>query len=296
MIRDIIKIDEILCNGCGECVPNCHEGALQIIDGKVRMVSELMCDGLGACIGHCPVGALIIEKREAEAYDEVRTIKAMVLKGKNTVIAHLKHLKEHGEITFLQEGVSYLTSIQDSLPFDLNEVKAIVHKATNSRVTHSEITQKQDARGCPGAKSQSFSMEVTPVYVQGSLATQLTHWPIQMHLLNPVALHFQGADMLIAADCVAFSLGSFHQSYLKGKTLGIACPKLDSNQEIYKTKVKSLIDDARINTLTVMIMEVPCCGGLLRLVQAAIAEASRKIPLKLITVNIRGEIIQENWV
>ena len=297
MIRDIIKIDETLCNGCGECVPTCHEGALQIIDGKVRMVSELMCDGLGACIGHCPVGALIIEKREAEAYDEVRTIKAMILKGKNTVIAHLKHLKDHGEIKYLQDGVSYLTSIQDSLTFDLNEVKANVHKATNPQVTHySDITQKQDVCGCPGAKSQSFSMNDLPASAQGSLATQLTHWPIQMHLLNPEALHFQGADMLIAADCVAFSLGSFHQNYLKGKTLGIACPKLDSNQEIYKAKVKSLIDDARINTLTVMIMEVPCCGGLLRLVQAAIAEASRKIPLKLIMVNIKGEIIQEDWV
>ena len=147
-----------------------------------------------------------------------------------------------------------------------------------------------------GSKSQSFTMNVPAASAQGSLASQLTHWPVQLHLFNPMAQHFQGADMLIAADCVAFSLGNFHQNYLKGKTLGIACPKLDSNQEIYKTKVKSLIDDARINTLTVMIMEVPCCGGLLRMVQSAVAEASRKIPLKLVVVSTQGEILKEDWI
>jgi len=298
MVRDIIKIDEDLCNGCGECVPNCHEGALQIIDGKVRMVSELMCDGLGACIGHCPVGALTIEKREAPAYDEIETIKEMISKGKNTVIAHLKHLKEHGEVKFLQEGVGYLSSVQATLPFDLNQVKAAVHSTQNpkliEKMNESKVEPKHEAFGCPGSKSQSFSMNIPAASAQGSLASQLTHWPVQLHLFNPMAQHFQGADMLIAADCVAFSLGGFHQNYLKGKTLGIACPKLDSNQEIYKTKVKSLIDDARINTLTVMIMEVPCCGGLLRLVQAAVNEATRKIPLKLVIVSTRGEILKED--
>lgn len=301
MLRDIIKIDEDLCNGCGECVPNCHEGALQIIDGKVRMVSELMCDGLGACIGHCPMGALTIEKREAPAYDEVETIKEMISKGKNTIIAHLKHLKEHGEVKFLQEGITYLTSVQNTLPFDLQEVKAAVHNAANPKfIEQMKETQtpqpKQEACGCPGSKSQSFSMNIPSASAQGSLASQLTHWPIQMHLFNPTAQHFQGADMLIAADCVAFSLGGFHQNYLKGKTLGIACPKLDSNQEIYKLKIKSLIDDARINTLTVMIMEVPCCGGLLRIAQSAVAEASRKIPVKLVIVSTKGEILKEDWL
>lgn len=298
MIRDIIKIDEDLCNGCGECVPNCHEGALQIIDGKVRMVSELMCDGLGACIGHCPVGALTIEKREAPAYDEVETIKEMISKGKNTIIAHLKHLKEHGEVKFLHEGVSYLTSVQDSLPFDLQEVKAAVHNASNpkliEKMSHSEPA-KTEACGCPGSKTQSFTVNL-PSSATGSIASQLTHWPVQLHLINPLAQFFQGADMLIAADCVAFSLGGFHQNYLKGKTLAIACPKLDANQDIYATKIKTLIDESRINTLTVMIMEVPCCGGLLRMVQSAIAEASRKIPLKLVIVSTRGEILKEDWI
>ena len=108
MKRDILKIDEDLCNGCGQCVPNCHEGALQVIDGKVRLVSELMCDGLGACIGHCPEGAITIETREAEPYNEVIVMEQMKDKGKNTIIAHLKHLKDHGETGFLQDGVNYL--------------------------------------------------------------------------------------------------------------------------------------------------------------------------------------------
>jgi MinD superfamily P-loop ATPase len=115
MKRDILKIDEELCNGCGQCVPNCHEGALQVIDGKVRLVSELMCDGLGACIGHCPEGAITIETREAEPYNEIRVMKQMKDKGKNTIIAHLKHMKDHGETGFLQEGVNYLKENRNSL-------------------------------------------------------------------------------------------------------------------------------------------------------------------------------------
>ncbi|MBN1598152.1 MAG: hypothetical protein JW894_07645 [Bacteroidales bacterium] len=110
MIRGVVKIDDELCNGCGDCVPNCHEGALQIIDGKARLISDLLCDGLGACIGNCPMGAITIEKREAEEYDETKVMELMVEKGKKTVIAHLKHLKEHNEKEFLQLGVKYLSS------------------------------------------------------------------------------------------------------------------------------------------------------------------------------------------
>ena len=127
MKRDILKIDEELCNGCGLCVPNCHEGALQVIDGKVRLVSELMCDGLGACIGHCPEGAITIETREAEPYNETRVMEQMKDKGKNTVIAHLKHMKDHGETGFLQEGIAYLKEHRAELSFNLDEVISAVH-------------------------------------------------------------------------------------------------------------------------------------------------------------------------
>ncbi len=127
MKRDILKIDEELCNGCGLCVPNCHEGALQVIDGKVRLVSELMCDGLGACIGHCPEGAITIEKREAEPYNETRVMEQMISKGKNTIIAHLKHMKDHGETGYLQEGVAYLREHRAELNFSPDEVFTVVH-------------------------------------------------------------------------------------------------------------------------------------------------------------------------
>ncbi len=116
MIREIVKIDEDLCNGCGDCVPNCHEGALQIIDGKARLISELMCDGLGACIGHCPQGAITIEEREADEYNEVAVISQMIKSGKATVFAHLKHLQEHGEAGYLNEALSFIKANHDAMP------------------------------------------------------------------------------------------------------------------------------------------------------------------------------------
>ena len=122
MKREIVNIDEELCNGCGDCIPNCHEGALQIIDGKARLISDLMCDGLGACLGYCPEGAITMEEREAEAYDEVKVMKDMVFKGKNTIIAHLSHLKNHNQTNFLKLGVEYLLDNQDRLDFNLDEV------------------------------------------------------------------------------------------------------------------------------------------------------------------------------
>ena len=128
MEREIVKINDELCDGCGKCVPNCHEGALQIIDGKAVLISDLMCDGLGACIGHCPQGAITIEKREAEAYNEVKVMAEMVLKGKNTVIAHLKHLRDHNEHGFMKEGMGYLQANKEKLGFDVNEVVAEMHK------------------------------------------------------------------------------------------------------------------------------------------------------------------------
>jgi len=211
MQREIIKIDEEKCTGCGECVPNCHEGALQVIDGKVRLVSELMCDGLGACIGHCPEDAITIEKREALPYDEITA----------------------------PAPVSVMTA-------------------------------------------------ETP--------SQLTHWPVQMHLINTNSPVYRGADLLLAADCVAFSLGSFHQTFLKNRSLAIACPKLDHGTETYIDKLVALIDIAKVNTITVMMMEVPCCGGLLQMVRSAIARATRKVPVKAVIVSIDGKILKDEWI
>lgn len=285
MIREIVKIDEELCDGCALCIPNCHEGALQIIDGKARLISDLMCDGLGACLGHCPQDAITIEKREAEPYDEIKVMKIMVEKGKNTVIAHLKHLKEHNETDFLNQAINFLND--NKMDFEVDDVLKELNN--NSCGTN-------NSGGCPGSKTMTFDKNAVPQANMHSGQSELTHWPIQMHLINPAAPHFNGSDMVLAADCVAFSLGNFHSARLKGKTLGIACPKLDDGLEIYASKIKSLIDDAKINTLTVMIMTVPCCRGLLQIVQQAVASASRKVPVKAVVVDIKGEVVAEEWV
>jgi NAD-dependent dihydropyrimidine dehydrogenase PreA subunit len=314
MKRDILKIDEELCNGCGLCVPNCHEGALQVIDGKVRLISELMCDGLGACIGHCPEGAITIETREAEPYDEIKVMEQMKTKGKNTIMAHLKHLKDHGETGYLQDGVGYLKEHRSELDFNLDEVLNEVHNHGSKPATSFGLADKQKVQahahphshghshsggGCPGSRTMVIekpSAGMSAVAAQESNASELRQWPVQLHLVNPNAPYFRGADILIAADCVAFSIGGFHSRFLKGKSLAIACPKLDHGTEIYIEKFTAMIDQAQVNTITVMIMEVPCCGGLLQMVKAAQAKASRKVPVKAMVVGISGEIIKEEWV
>ncbi len=292
MKRDIIKIDDELCTGCGECVPNCHEGALQIIDGKVRLISELMCDGLGACLGHCPEGAITIEKREAQPYDEVTVMKEMVKKGKNVVIAHLKHLKDHNEMEYLRQGVGFLSENEKELDFTSKEIVRAVHNNADKK------KEEPDICGCPGAQAMSFEPktkeqdESAPVNVR----SELRQWPVQMHLINPAESYFQNADLVFAADCVAYALGDFHQKYLKDKSLVIACPKLDSNVEIYIEKLQRLIDEAKINTITIMMMEVPCCRGLQQMVKMAAEKAQRKVPVKSVIVGIQGNILSEEWV
>lgn len=302
MKRDILKIDDDLCNGCGQCVPNCHEGALQVIDGKVRLVSELMCDGLGACIGHCPEGAITIETREAEPYSETRVMEQMKNKGKNTIIAHLKHLKDHGERGYVHEGVTYLKEHRAELNFNLDEVIEAVHNhggtVAAAQQTHLHVHNHDGGGGCPGSRTMVIekpgnSVANSPVAEQPS---ELRQWPVQMHLVNPNAPYFRGSDLLLAADCVAFSMGGFHSNHLKGKSLAIACPKLDHGSEIYIGKLTAMIDVSKVNTITVMMMEVPCCGGLLQMVRTALANATRKVPVKKMIVGINGEVLQEEWV
>ncbi|TAL76866.1 MAG: 4Fe-4S ferredoxin, partial [Bacteroidetes bacterium] len=301
MKRDILKIDDELCNGCGLCVPNCHEGALQVIDGKVRLVSELMCDGLGACIGDCPEGAITIETREAEPYNETRVIGQMKDKGKNTIIAHLKHMKDHGERDFVHEGVSYLKEHRAELNFNLDDVISEVHNhgkvISSPQPAHVHAHQHgNDGGGCPGARAMVLEKpgksNDTALTDQPS---ELRQWPVQMHLVNPNAPYFRGADLLLAADCVAFSMGGFHSIHLKGKSLAIACPKLDQGTDSYVEKLTAMIDISKINTITVMMMEVPCCGGLLQMVSAALVNSSRKVPVKKMIVGIGGEVLQEEW-
>lgn len=280
--RKIVKIDEDKCNGCGLCVPNCHEGALQIIDNKARLISDLFCDGLGNCLGHCPEDAIEIIEREAEPYDEKKVMAEIVKKGPNTIKAHLEHLRDHDAKDFFKQGVEYLKENNIDNPI----------KEENKMEGNTPC-------GCPGSKMMDMSDKKegsTETDESGSRPSQLKQWPVQLHLVSPMAPYYQGKDLLLAADCTAFALGDFHKNYMKDKSIAIACPKLDSDQEVYVDKLVSMIDEAKINTLTVAIMEVPCCGGLLQMAKQASEKATRKIPIKQVVVGIQGNIQTEDWV
>ena len=276
--RKIIKIDEDRCDGCRLCVPNCPEGAIQIIDGKARLVSDLFCDGLGACLGHCPQGAITIEEREAEPYDELKVMENIVKAGPNTIKAHLSHLKEHGETKYLKEAVEYLK--ERKVPFPA-ETKAEGH---------------QHFSGCPGSRMMDFTaQQKTGGSEEGERPSELRQWPVQLHLISPHVPYYQGKDVVIAADCTAYAFSDFHKNYLKGKSLAIACPKLDEGLDVYAEKIKAMIDDSKINTLTVVTMEVPCCAGLLHIAKQAAGQAKRRIPVKSVVVGIKGDILSEEW-
>ncbi|MGB5446748.1 MAG: 4Fe-4S binding protein [Psychromonas sp.] len=271
MLRDIIEIDETLCNGCGDCVPACHEGALQIIDNKARLISDLMCDGLGACLGKCPTGAMQVIQREAVPYDE-RQVMVNIIKGGDKVIkAHLQHMLDHNELEY------YATAVQ-------------VLKEQNIAVPDCSTSNKPQAGAtCPSV--QSINLKTSKITSPEESSSQLSHWPIQLHLINPTNPHFCDADLLLAADCSAFAAGNFHQHYLAGKKLAIACPKLDINQESYIEKLSIMIRYAKLKSITVLRMDVPCCGGITKLAQTAMQQARRNIPIEIITINKNGVII-----
>lgn len=278
MLRKIVNIDEALCDGCGLCVPECHEGALQIIDGKARLISDLFCDGLGACLGHCPQGAITIDVREAEPYNETKVMDYIVKGGPNVIKAHLEHLVDHNEMEYFQEAVEYL------------KINNIANPATEKIKT---TEQKHSACGCPGSKEMSFDVEEKEEDETGKRKSYLTQWPVQFHLVSPYANYYQNSDLLLTADCVPFSYPAYHKDFLKDKSLAVACPKLDSNQQVYHDKLLAMINEANLQSITVMIMQVPCCSGLYHLAKDAIEESGKNIPLKVIVVGINGEILKE---
>lgn len=287
MKRTVIKIDENLCNGCGLCVSGCHEGAIQLIDGKAVMISDIFCDGLGACIGECPVGAIEFEEREAEKYDEIAVMQRILPKGEKVILAHLKHMKDHNETEYLRQGIEFLKERNYSI--DLSSLE----DAPEAK------SQGCHGGGCPGSASREIAQtQSTPTQVSSnnSQPSELSHWPVQLHLQNPNAAYFKGCNLLLAADCTAFTLGSFHQTLLKNKKVAIACPKLDSNKEQYVEKLTAMIDDAQIDTLTVAVMEVPCCSGLVQIAKLALQNAKRKCPLKIIVISVEGKILSETWM
>lgn len=276
--RKIIKIDEDKCNGCGLCIPNCPEGALQIIDGKARLISDLFCDGLGACIGHCPQGAIDIEEREASPYDEKKVMANIVKQGKNTIIAHLSHLKEHNEFGYLREAMDYLK--EKGVKVNLEETARAVHSGPGG--------------GCPG--SRMVDSRKKEELGKGEVSShknesQLETWPVQLKLVPAFAPFLNGADILIAADCVPFAYADFHEDLLKGRILLVGCPKLD-DVSYYKEKISQIIKNNDIKSITYAHMEVPCCFGLLPVIKEAISESGKKIHFNDVNISIKGEKIK----
>ncbi len=236
--RKIIEVDEDLCNGCGDCVTACDEGAIQIIDGVAKVVNDVFCDGLGACIGDCPLDALKIVEREAEQFDE------------EAVEVHLQQLNENQ--------------------------------------TPKEETM---ACGCPSSNIQAFAPAGScdqanqPASIQ-SQQTALTHWPIQINLVPPTAPFLKGSDLLIVADCVPAAYPNFHQDFLKGKTIMMGCPKFDDAQA-YVEKFAAVFHAAELRSITVVIMEVPCCSGLPMIVKKGLELSGMNIPLEDVIISIR---------
>jgi len=250
-MRKVIRIDEELCDGCGLCVPACAEGAIQIIDGKAKLVSDRYCDGLGECLGECPQGAISFEEREAEEFDE------------QAVGAHLATLGR---------------SLED-------------HKQKHEAREPEPAGTAAPPSGCPSSRMFDFRDESADEEQADlpKLKSELRQWPVKLNLVSPAAPYFQGAELVLAADCTAFAYASFHPDYMKGKALAIGCPKFD-DLEFYREKLKAIIEQGGIKGITVIHMEVPCCLGLLLAAQQAIEASGRAIPLNTVVISIRGEV------
>ena len=258
-VRDIIHIDEEKCDGCGLCVPMCAEGAIQIIDGKARLVGENLCDGLGNCLGTCPRDAIRIERREAENFDEA------------AVAGHLARIGgQTGNHAALQPSQAHPHAHADS------------H-------AQSHATAESAPCGCPGAAlcgSPSGATQSAALVPQSELA----HWPVQLHLLPIAGSLWQNADVLIAADCVAFAMPDFHSRLLRGKVVAVGCPKLDDLSS-YVEKLTAVFSRNQIRTITVAHMEVPCCSGIVGAVaQALRAAGAQGVDFSDVTVGIDGKI------
>jgi NAD-dependent dihydropyrimidine dehydrogenase PreA subunit len=280
MKRDMICIDEEKCDGCGACIPNCPEGAIQIIDGKARLVGEALCDGLGACVGFCPRGAMTVEKRDAEVYDERRVMANIIKQGMNVVAAHLKHLDDHGQTEYLNQGLDFLRE-QGVEPPDYKG-------------------QPQEAGapacGCQGWTPPGREAAGERAAQTGSLESELRQWPVQLKLVPPKAPYFQNADILIAADCVPFAHGGFHSELLRDKAVIVFCPKLDEGIDAYVEKLSQIFRMNNVKSITIAHMEVPCCFGTDRVVEAALKASGKQIPVESKVVSVDGEVMEtKQW-
>ena len=256
MIRKIIHIDEEKCNGCGLCAKACHEGAIDIVDGKAKLMRENFCDGFGDCLPNCPTGAIFFEEREAPAYDE------------EAVRASQKKKAEEAKMT------------------------------ENEKKMMQEMSQHAAGQGCPGSRFMHFDRAEEDATEEKSgnnnsyarPVSRLNQWPCQIKLLPTQAPFYDGAKLLIAADCTAYAYANMHEEFMKGQITLIGCPKLDGVD--YTEKLTDIIRDNDIKSVTIVRMEVPCCGGLQRAAENALRASGKFIPWHVVTISRDGKIIE----
>ncbi|NLE28073.1 MAG: 4Fe-4S binding protein [Phycisphaerae bacterium] len=249
-VRKIIEINEELCDGCGQCANACAEGAIEIIDGKAKLVSEVYCDGLGACIGDCPQNAITMVERPAEPFDP------------KAVLQH--HLEQD-------------------------------RKAKEMEKNTQQHPQHPSQCGCPGSAVRKIERESAEPQQQSNEPSMLTNWPVQIRLVPVHAPYFEGAKVLIAGDCTSFAYGKFHADFITDHTVLIGCPKLD-DPDLYRQKLAELFRNQPIESVEVVVMEVPCCRGLAHIVEDAIRESGKNYVLKVSTVTVGGKIAEPNII
>ncbi|MCI5150075.1 MAG: 4Fe-4S ferredoxin [Candidatus Electrothrix sp. MAN1_4] len=248
-IRKIIEIDDELCTGCGECVPDCAEGSLQIIDGKARLVEDKLCDGLGACLGSCPTGALRIIEREADEFDE--------------------------------------EAVEEFLAEQKKKQKGVTASIGGGGCPSAQLKTMQPITPCQAANKPSSQVN--------SSLSQLTHWPVQIRLIPPTAPFLENADLLIAADCTAVSYAGLQEDFIQGRVVMMGCPKFD-DQQMYVERFTELFKTRKLNSVTILIMEVPCCSSMLQIVKKAYKDAGTEVPVRQAVVSTQGQLIDErDW-
>ncbi|SET67575.1 4Fe-4S binding domain-containing protein [Natronincola peptidivorans] len=272
-LRKIIEINEEKCDGCGLCVPNCAEGAIQIIDGKAKLVSDIYCDGLGACLGHCPQDALKIIERDAEEFDEEAVEEFLNTQGRS--------LKSN-------EAASHSHSKDHDCGCSNNDMKT---PAPSTSRQH----QHGHGGGCPGSRAMKLNEEpaaaeavVSSGDVEVKIKPQLKQWPVQLKLVPVNAPYFENADLLVTADCVPFAYPNYHLDLLKGKAVVVGCPKLDDLQ-FYIDKLTNIISVNNLKSVTVAYMEVPCCQGIVQAVDMAVARSKKEVKVNKLKIGLGGE-------
>ncbi len=272
MIRKIIEINEEKCDGCGLCTQNCPEGAIQVIDGKARLINEVFCDGLGECIKSCPKGAITVIEKEAKPYDEIKVLKEKIIPaGENTIKAHLKHLKEHGAITYYNQAINYLKDIGLNIKIEEN--------------------LNQNECCCPVISYQENNI-ISKDIKSDSKNIKLPHWPIQIKLVPPSAPFLKNKDIVIITDCSALAYPDIQKFFGQQKAILLGCPKLDNAYE-YIEKLCLILKEASPKSIHIVRMVVPCCGGMVEIVKEAIKKSGIIIPFGYTVISINGEVLEQ---